>query len=123
MRLLKGLNMNTTDEFIKAWEMLNLKVSDLIEYRFHYNENGDIIMCSMQNHPKDTQYLVVTEKEYNNYYQYVVVNNKLKKIDNDAGQRVQLKRSSQGYRVVQNHAGIVLTDDEEYRDIEYYDNN
>ena len=44
-------------------------------------------------------------------------------IDIGHGYRVQLKSSDQGYRVVNSHAGIILADDEEYLNVEYYDNN
>ena len=63
------------------------------------------------------------EHEYRHYYQYYVENGKLKKIDNDPRYRVQLKSSAQGYRVVKNHAGVILSQTEMYKDIEYYDNN
>jgi hypothetical protein len=114
--------MNTTDEFIKAWNMITPTVVEAIEYRLHYDHQGDVVMCTMQNHPIDTQYLVVSKTEYDNYYRYHVVDNKLKMIDLDPGYRVQLKSSTQGYAVVKSHAGILL-ENETYKDIEYYDDN
>jgi len=123
MMLLKGLNMNTTDEFIKAMMLIPLTIEEPIEYRLHYDKTGGIYLCTQQNHPTDTTYLVVDEKTYSEYYKYQIVVGKLKIIDYSPSYSVQLKSSSQGYRVVQDHAGIVLTDDEEYRDIEYYDDN
>jgi hypothetical protein len=115
--------MNTTDEFLKAIMSIPLTVEEPIEYRFHYNQNGDIYMCTMRNHPLDSTYLVVSEKEYYNYSEYQIVDGKLKLVDKTPRYHVQLKRSSQGYRVVNNHAGIILASDEEYENVEYYDNN
>jgi hypothetical protein len=115
--------MNTQDEFLKALQNLEHIPEPVIEYRFYYDESGTITACSQTNHQTDGNYLVVFEHEYRHYYQYYVENGKLKKIDNDLGYRVQLKSSNQGYRVVRNHAGIILADDEDYKDIEYYDNN
>jgi hypothetical protein len=115
--------MNTTDEFIKAMMLIPLTIEEPIEYRLHYDKTGGIYLCTQQNHPTDTTYLVVDEKTYSEYYKYQIVVGKLKIIDYSPSYSVQLKSSSQGYRVVQDHAGIVLTDDEEYRDIEYYDDN
>ena len=115
--------MFTELEFLDALSQLLKIVEEPREYRLHYDETGGIYLCTMQNHPMDTTYLVVDEKTYLDYACYQIVNGKLKRIDNDPGYRVQLKRSSQGYRVVNNHAGIILADDEEYENVEYYDNN
>lgn len=114
--------MNTTDEFLKALRNIEPIPKLKIEYRLHYNNMGEIIMCSQQQHPNNTQYLVVTKIEYDNYFRYAVVDNKLKKIDHNPGYRVQLKSSTQGYCVVKNHAGIIL-ENEDYKDIEYYESN
>ena len=123
MMLLKGLNMNTTDEFLKALANLEPLLEPVIEYRFYYDDSGRITTCSQTNHQEHGEYLIVTEHEYQHYYQYYIENNKLKIIDINTGYRIQLKRSDQGYRVVNNHAGIILTDDEAYENVEYYDNN
>jgi hypothetical protein len=112
--------MNTTDEFLKAIQAIERIPEPEIEYRFYYDDSGHIITCSKTNHQEHGDYLVVTEYEYQHYYQYYIQNNKLKKIDIDLGYRVQLKRSDQGYRVVRNHAGIILESNEEYA-AEYYD--
>jgi len=115
--------MNTTDEFIKAIESMKLVPEPKVEYRFYYDDSGRITTCSQTNHQEYGEYLVVTEYEYTNYDQYYIEKGKLKIIDINPGYRVQLKRSSQGYRVVNNHAGIILVDNEEYLNVEYYDNN
>jgi hypothetical protein len=113
--------VSTEEEFLKALMAIPLMIEETIEYRFHYNQNGDIYMCTMRNHPTDTDYLVVSEKEYYNYSEYRIVDGKLKTVDKTTGYHVQLKRSNQGCRVVKNHAGIILANNEEYRDIEFYE--
>jgi len=123
MTLWRNLNMNTTDEFIKAIQAIELMPEPEIEYRFYYDDSGRITTCSQSNHQENGEYLVVSEYEYRHYYQYYIENGKLKMIDINPGYRVQLTRSNQGYRVVKNHAGIVLADDEEYKNVEYYDTN
>ena len=110
-------------EFLKALADITPMVDEPIEYRLHYDSSGGIVMCTQQSHPENTQYLVVTADEYHEYFRYHIVDGKLKKIDTNPGYRVQLKSSNQGYRVVNNHAGIILADDEEYLNVEYYDNN
>jgi len=99
--------------------LLDTTILEAIEYRVHYNEQGEIYLCTMQNHPPGTDYLVVTRDEYDRYFDYCVVNDKLKKIDRDAGYRVQLRKSTVGYRVVNGHASLVVEDD--YPHVEYYE--
>jgi len=98
-------------------------VAEPLEYRFHYDEVGNIIMCSMQQHPENTQYLIVDRETYYKYYDYYVNVSKkrIEKIDRNTGISVKLKKSDHGYAVVKNHAGLIIEADEEYLDIEYYD--
>ena len=120
MLLLRGLNMNWEDEFIKGIELIEIIPEPVIEYRLHYNENGDIYMCSMTNHPEHTEYLVVDNETYNNYFRYRIKNGVLKLIDTAPGMRVQLTSSTQGYAVVKHHAGILL-ENEQWTDVESYE--
>lgn len=106
-------------EFLKGLAMVTPMVEEPIEYRLHYDEYGGIIACSMRAHPENTQYLVVTKQEYDDYFRYTVVDGKLKKIDTNPGHRVQLKSGDQGYCTVKNHAGIIL-ENEEYNDTEFW---
>lgn len=115
--------MNSLSEFEKALAMLTPIVEEVKEYRLHYNELGTITMCSMQNHPQDTTYIVVSRDEYDNYFRYTIVDNKLKKIDNNPGYRVQLVSSAVGYATVKKHAGLIIESTDNYQDIEYYDTN
>lgn len=114
--------MDANEEFLKALSMIETIVPETIEYRIHYDNTGNITMCTMQQHPTDTQYIVVDQDTYDHYYLYTVVDHKLKKIDRNPGYRVQLKKSDAGYTTVKNHAGIIL-EDEQYLNVEYYDNN
>lgn len=95
-------------------------VETLIEYRLFYNTNGDIVKGTMIVESTDDRYIVVSKNEYEQYFLYQVVNNKLKKIDNDAGYRVQLTKSTTGITVVAGHAGLPLEFGETYIDTEIY---
>lgn len=114
--------MFTELEFLEAIRQFALIVDEPREYRLHYNTSGGIYLCTCQNHPKDTKYLVVDETTYSEYYKYHVVDGKLKIIDLSPDYRVQLKSSDRGYPVVKNHAGVVL-ENEQFNDIEYYESN
>jgi hypothetical protein len=115
--------MNWEEEFNAAIASFGTIVPDPIEYRIHYDEFGNITMCSMQQHPKDTNYVVTDKATYNNYFKYRVnvARKKLEKVATNLGLSVQLKKSDHGYAVVKNHAGLLLEKDEIYNDIEYYD--
>ena len=105
--------MFTEEEFLKALASFGEIIPDPIEYRFHYNNLGNITMCSMQNHPVSEQYLVVDQKIYENYthYRINVEKKKLEKVVFDP--RISVKY----------HAGLIIESDEIYENIEYYDNN
>lgn len=92
-----------------------------LEYRLHYNNNGDIVMCTMVEHPESTQYLVVDKNTYDNYYRYIVVNGKLKLIVSNPEYRARLQKSSKGFKVIKNHAGLLVEPGEECTNIEYYE--
>jgi hypothetical protein len=92
-----------------------------IEYRLHYNESGEIVMCSMVDHPETSAHVVVSKDEYERYFDYCVVKGQLTKIDKSASYSVKLTKSTAGSRTVKNHAGIVLEPGESYTETEYYD--
>ena len=94
-----------------------------IEYRLHYNDLGEIHTCSMVDHPKSDQYLVVTKTEYENYFRYRIESGKLVKIEQDSVYKVRLKQSTGGYATVAGHAGLVIEADEVYNNVEYYEPN
>jgi hypothetical protein len=91
-----------------------------IEYRLHYNELGEIIMCSMVDHPESDHYVVVSKDKYERYFDYRIVGGQLTKIDKSTSYSVKLTKSTAGYLTVKNHAGIVLEPGELYPETEYY---
>lgn len=117
------MNQNWQEEFEQAMKSFGIIIPEQIEYRIHYDDEGHIIMCSMQQHPIGTQYLVVDREMYDHYYQYKVnvQRKRLEKIAIDLGIRVKLKKSNHGYAVVKNHAGLIIEPDEICENVEYYD--
>jgi hypothetical protein len=110
-----------SNEFWAEFEqLLDQRCHEAIEYRVHYNDGGEIYLCTMQNHPVETQYLIVTKDEYDNYFNYRIVNGMLKRVVHDGGYHVQLQKSSSGYMTVKGHAGLLL-ENEEYPEIEHYE--
>lgn len=92
-----------------------------IEYRIYYDEDGNIIMCAMVQHPPDTNYIVVSKEEYENYMRYRVKNGKLEKIRLDTSNLNYLRKCDSGFRVVAGHAPLLLEPSENWESIEYYD--
>jgi hypothetical protein len=109
-------------EFWQEFEqLLDKRPPTKLEYRMHYNEQGDIYACTMQDHPDNTKYIVVTRYEYDNYTKYRVTDGKLERIPNDTTLHYRrLKRSDQGFRTVKGHAGVLL-ETEDYPEVEYYE--
>ena len=113
--------MSTDSELIKALSQLTVTEDVTLEYRLHYNEVGDIIMCSMQQHPENEHYVVVDRETYDRYFKYRVVNGKLEPITYSNGVRASLIKGNKDFRVVKNHAALILDENEQYTDVEYYD--
>ena len=113
--------MNSESELIKALKAMVVTEDPPIEYRLHYNEQGEIYMCSMQQHPENTQYLVVTKEQYELYFKYKIEKGRLKLIDHNSGIKKPFKKSNSGVRTVKNNPGLVLENQETYKDIEFYE--
>lgn len=113
--------MNTPPELIEALGLIKEIPQSTVEYRIHYNDQGSIIGCTMTDHPIDTKYVVVDRETYDNYFRYDrVINGKLKKVIHDPGYRVQLHSSNAGFKVVRNHAALLIENNETYDDTEFY---
>jgi hypothetical protein len=114
-------------EELEFWREVNALIAPVtettIEYRLHYDDAGDIVLCTMVDHPESQQYLVVDKATYDRYFDYRVVKGQLKKIDHNSDFNVKLQRSTKGFCVVKNHAGIILEPGETYNHTEYYDTN
>ena len=120
------MSMSWQEEFEAAMKSFGVREPEPIEYRLHYDEFGRITLCSMQNHPADTDYLVVTKEQYENYAKYAVdIQTKKLKIvvATNPGVSIQLKRSTTGWCAVKHHAGIIIEDGETYTEVEYYETN
>lgn len=94
------------------------------EYRLYYNEDGTIIGLWESGHPDGDNYIVLDDPGafYSaNTLLLRVHDKKLILLDPRAPAKIRLQKSSSGFRVVRDHAALVLEQDEEYPEIEYYD--
>jgi hypothetical protein len=113
--------MSSESELIKALSEMVVTEDPPIEYRLHYNEQGDVYMCSMQQHPDNDKFIVVTREQYDLYFRYRVDHGKLTLIEHDMGIKKPFKLSDRGFKTVKNHPALILLPDETYRETEYYD--
>lgn len=108
-------------EIAKAFTMLEPNRVVTIEYRLHYDDAGNITMCSMQSHPESSQYVVVDKAVYDQYFRYRIVKGLPQLISYDPGIVPNLVKAQTGFQVVKNNAAILVEDFEQYHDTEYYD--
>ena len=105
-------------------QLLVEQTPEPIEYRLHYDQLGQIYMCSMQQHPADTDYLVVDKNIYERYFDFIVKSGKLTEIERDAGYRRMLNPADQNgkFKVLRGHAGIIIEDENtDNIELEYYE--
>jgi hypothetical protein len=110
-------------ELIRAFEILDPPKVVEIEYRLHYNDVGRIYMATHlpTDHPTDTKYVVVTDPIlYENFWRYRVEQGNLIEIVYDSRNRTALHKGKSGFRVVKNHAALLLEDSEDFTNTEFY---
>lgn len=114
--------MSSDSELIKALEGMVITPDPETQYRMYYNEVGDIVMCMMQApFPDNKNYIVASKDQYEIYWRYKVVDGKLELIQHNIDFKVSFIKSNKGFRVVKNHASLLLEQEELFKDIEYYD--
>ena len=94
------------------------------EFRVFYNEAGTISggeMCHVDK-SESNKYLVVTRDEYYNLVNFHVVNNKLELVRKLDPIGFWLAKNENGrFKVVKNNAPLLIEENEECSNIEYYD--
>lgn len=113
-------------ELIKAFETGLIIVEGepvVYEYRLYYDQNGSINRGSALQRDQilDGPYVIVDEDIYKNLHKYHVVNGKAVKRKDGISQRAQIVPSTKGFAVVKNHPALLLEDQEEYTNTEFYD--
>ena len=109
---------------VKDKELIFVSDESIIpEYRIYYDEDGNITACAMVQHPAGDTYIVVSRDEYENYFRYFVENGKLVLLSSikTPDHTSLIVKSDTGIRVVAGQSNLVLEDDEQCLDVEYYD--
>jgi hypothetical protein len=112
---------DSSEALMQALREMVVTEDPAIEYRLHYDEDGNVIMCSMQSHPESDRYVVVDKKTYDMYFRYRIVDGKPMLIVHDNGVKASLVKSTRGFKVAKNHAALLVEPSETLDRIEYYD--
>jgi hypothetical protein len=119
------MNNNIWDEVARQVAEYDAQRPRIIkEYRLYYNPDGTIIGLWESGHPEGDNYVVLDNPGvfyHANTLLLRVHDKKLKILDPHAPLKTRLKRSTQGFPVVQGHAAVIVEQDETYSKIEYYD--
>ncbi len=93
------------------------------EYRFYYDQHGNIKFCAeVAPYPDGNDYVVVNKTVYKDYVNYRIVDKQVCRIVKEIGQITSsLIKSTAGFRVVKNNAALILDEHEQFEKIEFYD--
>lgn len=116
-------NLSPADlEFLKALEFWQ-EPEIVEEYRAYYDDEGRVLGFSGSGFPKDGNWIFISREVYitHDWQYYKVKDGQLIKEIPKFDHIFALTHSDKGYKVVKNHAGIILEPDEEYPHVEYYE--
>lgn len=116
--------MNELPALLTAFKHLNQpdKTETDAEYRLYYNQDGSVLTMTHGEHPESDDYIVITQEVYErpNYNILRVVGGKLMILQDTFYHQQYLQPGSKGYRVVANHANLLV--DETYQgETQYYE--
>lgn len=116
-------NLSPADlEFLKAFESWQApQVNE--EYRAYYTNEGWVTGFAGSGFPNDGNWINIPRETYitHDWQNLKVVDGKLIRVEPVYNHVFALTTSNKGYKVVKNHAGIILESDEEYPTVEYYE--
>lgn len=116
-------NLSPADsEFLKAIESWQPpKITE--EYRAYYDEEGWVTGFAGSGFPEGNNWVNIPREIYvaHNWQNLKVKDGKLIRIEPTYDHLFALTSSDKGFKVVKNHAGILLESGEEYPNVEYYE--
>jgi hypothetical protein len=119
------MNNNIWDEVARLVAEYDAQRPKIVkEYRLYYNSDGTVIGLWESGHPDGDNYIVLDDPgvfNSSNTLMLRVQNKKLIVLDPQAPLKTRLRKSNQGFTVVQGHAAVIVEQDETYTEIEYYD--
>jgi hypothetical protein len=113
---------NDVAQLVAAYDAQRPKI--IQEYRLYYNPDGTVIGLWESGHPDGDNYIILDDPGpfySSNTLNMRVQNKKMIVLDPRAPLKTRLKKSNQGFSVVQGHAAVIVEQNETYTEIEYYD--
>jgi hypothetical protein len=113
---------NDVAQLVAAYDAQRPKI--IQEYRLYYNPDGTVIGLWESDHPDGDNYIILDDPGpfySSNTLNMRVQNKKMIVLDPRAPLKTRLKKSNQGFPVVQGHAAVIVEQNETYTEIEYYD--
>jgi hypothetical protein len=113
---------NEVAQLVAAYDAQRPKI--IQEYRLYYNPDGTVIGLWESGHPDGDNYIILDDPGpfySSNTLNMRVQNKKMIVLDPREPLKTRIKKSNQGFRVVQGHAAVIVEQDETYAEIEYYD--
>ena len=113
---------NEVAQLVAAYDAQRPKI--IQEYRLYYNPDGTVIGLWESDHPDGDNYIILDDPGpfySSNTLNMRVQNKKMIVLDPRAPLKTRLKKSNQGFPVVQGHAAVIVEQNETYTEIEYYD--
>lgn len=119
------MNEHIDPELLKAFQELIKPVPNIeVEYRAYHNDKGEIIsVCSEpKDNPMAENSIVINAEVYEKSHKFLVINKEIvAKFSEDLGVRPDLIKSKTGFKVVKNNPALLVENEENYTNIEYYE--
>lgn len=116
-------NLSLADlEFLKAIESWQ-PPAIVEEYRAYYDNEGQVTGFAGSGFPIEGNWIPISRETYlaHNWQNLKVKDGKLIHVEPTYNHIFALTISDKGFKVVKNHAGIILEPAEEYSTVEYYE--
>lgn len=105
----------------EAWEMVK-PINVVEEYRAYYNEQGKVQFLAANTFPEGDNWINITREFYvaqKFNFSWVIDGKLVEKLPTNK-HYFSLTQGIKDVKIVKNHAGIVIDDNEEYPDVDYY---
>lgn len=116
-------NQEINSPLLQALAQLTPAADEPTEYRWYYDAAGEIVLCSMQNHPAGKNYVVVDADVYNKYTEYQVLDQRPVKKPDPFAVTHRLRPGGTEYCTVNAHPVILLEENEIAQDTKFYETN
>lgn len=122
MKRILLIMINGEQEFLQAMENI-VPMTFKEEFRAYYDDTDKILYLLANVFPDNNNWIEITKLQYQTLEcQWLwVEKGKIIKKTPTYEHHFGLTKSVKGYKIVKNHAGIILEEGDEYLDIEYYD--